>query len=159
MPPAIATKNTMNGTKRKGAPSKDAGAKDTKKPKIDSSKKATTKKPKAQAEKAKKRAGPSEWEDSDSDGGAQLFGNESSDSSELEESDTTEYNSESKAAPAAKDGVHPDRAKAAAVNSRCMCMIQGPHAYNFQINRRKRHMRSKSSWLRREKQPNLWLNC
>jgi pumilio family protein 6 len=159
MPTAIATKNTMNGTKRKGAPSKDAGAKDTKKPKIDSSKKATTKKPKAQPVKAKKRAEPSDSEDSDSDGGAQLFGNELSDSSDLEESDTTEYNSESKAAPAAKDGVHPDRAKAAAVNSRYMCTIYSLHAYNSQINRRRRHMRSKSSWLRRERRPNHWLNC
>jgi pumilio family protein 6 len=118
MPTAIATKNAMNGTKRKGAPSKDVARKDSKKPKIDSNKKATTKKPKVAPETVKKRAAQSDAEDSDSDGGVPLFGKESSESSDLDESDTTEYASESKTGPAAKDGVHPERLKAAAMNSK-----------------------------------------
>ena len=124
MPTAIATKNAMNGTKRKGAPSKDVARKDSKKPKIDSNKKATTKQPKVAPETVKRRATQSDSEDSDSGGGVPLFGKESSDSSGLDESDTTEYVSEG--GPAAKDGVHPERLKAAAVNSKniiCFAVI------------------------------------
>lgn len=108
----------MNGMKRKVAPSKDTGVKSTKKVKIDQNKKPMTKTTNVQLGKAKKKAEPSDSEDSDSDGGAALFGNALPESSGLDESDTTEYSSEEKAASTTVGGVHPERVKAAAANSK-----------------------------------------
>lgn len=116
MPTAVVTKNSMNGTKRKGAPSKESSKKDTKKPKIDLSTKSSMKK-KAKPEPVRNIEELSNSEGPDSDGGAALFNKESDDSSDLEESDTTEYEDEDKA-PAAKDGLHPERAKAVVANSK-----------------------------------------
>lgn len=118
MPTAVATKNAMNGTKRKGAPSKDTGKKDSKKPKIDSSKKAPAKKVHVKSKPVKKAKAQVDSEDSDSDGGAPLYNKASAGSEDLVESDTTEFSSEGKSTPAAKEGLHPDRVKAAVVNSK-----------------------------------------
>jgi pumilio family protein 6 len=117
MPTAVTTKNPMNGTKRKAAPSKDAGMKGTKKPKIDSSIKSTMKKTKVQP-KPKKIEELSDSEDPDSDGGAPLHKKPSADSEDLEESDTTDDDGEKEASRAVSDGLHPDRVKAQQANSK-----------------------------------------
>jgi pumilio family protein 6 len=114
MPTAVSTKNSMNGIKRKGAPSKDAHAKETKKPKIDSGLKSAMKSKKAKP--VKKSEEPS---GSDSDGGVPLDSKKSADSEDLDESDTTEFaDDDDKPSPVAKDGIHPERAKAVLVNSK-----------------------------------------
>jgi pumilio homology domain family member 6 len=112
---AVAAKNPMNGTKRKGAPYKDAGAKDSKKPKIDYSIKSTMKR---KAEPVRKVEEQSDSEDFDSDGGTLLHSTVSVDLEDLEESDATGEDSDGEASPAVKDGLHPERAKAAVVNSK-----------------------------------------
>jgi pumilio homology domain family member 6 len=145
MPTAIATKNTMNGTKRKGAPSKDAHTKDSKKPKIDSNNKKATMKPKVQQKTARKIEEQSDSEDFDSEGGAPLYNQDLSNSSGLEESDTTEFSEEGKVTPAAKDGVHPDRVNAAVQTSKSSLILYIYSAYTCQVNRQKRHMQSKSN--------------
>ena len=115
MPTAVATKNPMNGTKRKGAPYKDASAKDSKKPKIDSSIKSTMKR---KAEPVRKVEEQSDSEYFDSDGGALLHNTVSMDLEDVEESDATGEDSDGETSRAVKDRLHPERAKAAVVNSK-----------------------------------------
>lgn len=115
MPSAIATKPTMNGIKRKGAPVKDVHAKHIKKPKTDSGPKSGLKKEKVKVAPVKKieELSISDSDDSESDGGAPV---KIRNSGNAEESDLTE-DSDSEEVPKVSDGVHPERAKAAAVNS------------------------------------------
>lgn len=118
MPTTVTTKNPMNGTKRKVAPSKDAGVTGTKKPKIDSSTKSAMKKTKVQPKPAKKIEELSDSDDFDSDGGAPLHEKPSADSEDLEESETTDDDVEEEASRAVSDGLHPDRVKAQLANSK-----------------------------------------
>jgi pumilio family protein 6 len=129
MPNRVVTKSTMNGTKRKGAPSRDAGAKDNKKLKIDSSRKAATHTRKTKP-KLSKNNEESSSDNFDSDGGAPLYNKNLADSDDLEESDTTEFSSEGKTDASAKDGVNPDRPKAAAANSKCFELRDNYNTYN-----------------------------
>ena len=158
MPTTVTTKSSMKGTKRKGAPSKDAGMKDNKKLKIDSGKKAVLKNTIVKPKSTKKLEEQSDTDDFDSDGGTPLHGNKSEDLFDLEESDTTEFSSESKADPPAKDNVHLDRAKAAAANSKHFEQPNIYNTYNCKVNRQKSRMQSKSNWPKNERQPNHWPN-
>lgn len=133
MPTAVATKIAMNGTKRKGAPTRDAGTKENKKLKFNSRKKSATKttkvKPKT-AKKVREQGDSDDFADFGSDGGAPLHREKSTDSNDLEESDTTEFSSDSNAEPPTKDSVHPDRAKAAAANSKHFEWLDIYNTYN-----------------------------
>lgn len=106
----------MNGSKRKSGPIKDDHKKHNKKPKTDPSLKSALKKGNVKSVPAKEveKSSDSDSEDSESDGGAAL---QSVNGEGAEDSDVTE-NSDSEEIPKVEDGVHPERAKAAAVNSR-----------------------------------------
>lgn len=111
--PAATTKTAMAGTKRKLAPAKDVYAKDSKKAKVGSKSK-----PSSKEDKRKSTAKPvvkvkelsvSDSDDSDAEGGVPL---ESNQMDEDEESSDLEDDSN------AAQGLHPERAKAAAANSK-----------------------------------------
>jgi pumilio family protein 6 len=90
--------------------------KESKKPKIESGLKSALKsKPKSAPKKAEESSDLDS--DSDSDGGAPL------DDSlmDLDEEEGGEDSSEEEAIPKVEDGLHPERAKAAAANSKFTC--------------------------------------
>jgi pumilio family protein 6 len=103
------SKATMNGTKRKGPPVKDTHVKQNKKPKTESGVKSAMKKEKVKPTPVMirkiEKSSDSDSEGSTSDGGVPL------------QTDPTE-DSESEEIPTAADGVHPERAKAVALNSK-----------------------------------------
>jgi pumilio family protein 6 len=148
MPTAITAKSTMNGTKRKGGPVREAHVKHNKKPKIEPGVKSVVKK-----EKVKAKAAPvpkieelslDVSSDSDSDGGVPL-----------EESEPTE-DSDSEEIPTEGDGVHPERAKAVALSSKVSIPVHGALSNDKQVNLQRKHMQNKSNWQMSEKQQNLW---
>jgi pumilio family protein 6 len=157
MPSATTTKPGMNGTKRKGAPVKDSHVKQNKKPKTDSGLKSALKKEKVKPAPVKQIEDLSDSDD-DSEGGAPLNGAEDAEPN-LNDSDNSEEDEE---IPTVGDGVHPERAKAAAVSS---MLITSPrendHSNKKQANLRKKHTRNKSNWQTSEKQqnhlPSPWL--
>ncbi|PBP18982.1 pumilio domain-containing protein [Diplocarpon rosae] len=116
MPSATKARSATTGTKRKSAPTKNAYAKETKKPKIEMVVKSAIKKDQGQKEKkapAKKieELTEEDSEDSDSDGGAALgYGSKMDAGVEDSESDTKDI-------PETADRIHPERAKAVATNS------------------------------------------
>jgi pumilio homology domain family member 6 len=115
MPSATTTKTTMNGTKRKGAPVKDVHTKHNKKPKTESGLKSALKKEKVEAVAVKKIQELSiNPDESESDGGVPI---KSIKSKASKDSDATD-DSDEEEIPKEADGVHPERAKAAAVNSK-----------------------------------------
>jgi len=107
MPSATMKTTVVTGMKRKSAPGKTAPVKESKKAKIDSGRKDKVAKPKAKP--AKKVETESESSDSDEDGGVGL----DSPSGDEEMSDAV-----SEDFPKEEDGIHPDRVKAVAANSR-----------------------------------------
>ncbi|PQE11185.1 pumilio domain-containing protein [Rutstroemia sp. NJR-2017a BVV2] len=107
MPSATMKTTVVTGMKRKSAPSKTAQVKESKKAKIDSGRKDKVAKPKAKP--SKKVETESESSDSDEDGGVEL----DSPSGDEEMSDAVSENS-----PKEEDGIHPDRVKAVAANSK-----------------------------------------
>lgn len=115
MPSAITTKPAMNGTKRKGAPVKDAHVKHSKKPKTDSGLKSALKKEKVKPAPVKQVEESSDSDEEDSDGGAPLDGAKDAKPSSDDSEDDEEI-------PTVGDGVHPERAKAAAISSMFQCL-------------------------------------
>lgn len=99
----VTSKTVVTGMKRKSAPAKDVHVKENKKAKIDSGKKG--KESKIKAKPVKKVESESE-EDSESDDGGAALDSASADGSD---SDTEMKEVE---------GVHPDRVKAVAANSK-----------------------------------------
>jgi pumilio family protein 6 len=117
MPSAITTETTMNGTKRKGAPVKDVHIKHSKKPKTESGLKSALKKEKVKAVPVKKIEELSiDSDDSESDGGIPVKSTKGKDTEES----NVEEGSDLEEIPKEADGVHPERAKAAAVNSKVL---------------------------------------
>jgi pumilio family protein 6 len=118
MPTATTTKSAMAGTKRKSAPVKNGHVKESKKPKIESGLKSALKsKPKSAPRKLEEASDLDS--DSDSDGGAPLDDSLYPRVSDLDEEE--EDSSEEEAIPKVEDGLHPERAKAAATNSKFPC--------------------------------------
>jgi pumilio family protein 6 len=116
MPTATTTKSAMAGTKRKSSPVKNGHVKESKKPKIESGLKSALKsKPKSEPKKLEEASDLDS--DSDSDGGAPL--NDSL--SDLDDEEEGGDSSEEEAIPKVEDGLHPERAKAAATNSKFTC--------------------------------------
>lgn len=125
MPNAVTTKESRNGAKRKGPPSKNGPTKDSKKPKIDSGLKSAMKtKPKPRAVKMKELSISDDSDSDDADGGAPLYNKASAKSEDLDESDTSEGDEE--ATPDEGNGLHPDRAKAVVVNSKDQQVAKQP---------------------------------
>lgn len=114
MPSATTTKPAMNGTKRKGAPVKDARVKHSKKPKTDSVTKSDTKTKKVKSPPVKKVKELSDSEDDESEGGVPVIGQKNGNA------DSEDSDSEDEVVPNEADGVHPERAKAAALSSMFM---------------------------------------
>ncbi|RDL42081.1 ARM repeat-containing protein [Venustampulla echinocandica] len=110
--PAATTKTAMAGTKRKLAPSKDVYVKDSKKAKVGSNSKSALKQDKRKSTAKPvvkvKELSVSDSDDSESEGGAPLESNQT---------DGDEEGSDLDDSPNAIEGLHPERAKAAATNS------------------------------------------
>jgi pumilio homology domain family member 6 len=119
MPTATTTKSAMAGMKRKSAPVKNAHAKESKKPKIDSGMKSALKTKTKPVPVKVEEASNEDSEDSDSDGGVPL-NFESDDSDDVAEIDQEEREEEndSEELPTTTDGLHPERAKAVVTNSK-----------------------------------------
>jgi hypothetical protein len=118
MPTATTTKSAMAGTKRKSSPVKNGHVKESKKPKIESGLKSALKsKPKSAPKKLVESSDLDS--DSDSDGGAPL------DDSPMDlDEEEGEDSSEEDAIPKVEDGLHPERAKAAATSSKFTCSCE-----------------------------------
>jgi pumilio family protein 6 len=111
MPTATTTKSAMAGTKRKSSPVKNGHVKESKRPKIEFSLKSTLKsKPKSAPKKLMESSDLDS--NSDSDGGAPLDDSPM----DLDEEGEEEDSSEEEAIPNVEDGLHPERAKAAATS-------------------------------------------
>ena len=126
--PSTTTKDTMNGTKRKIAPAKDAYKTETKKPKVGSGPNSAFKS-KVKSVPAKTVEELSDSGDSESDGGVPLYNQPEygEGSRDAVESDATE-DSDTEPHPKIQDGLHPERAKAVVVNS------EGPLQVKHYIN-------------------------
>lgn len=126
MPTATTTKSAMGGTKRKSAPVKDPHVKKSKKPKIDFGKRPTLKTKTKPIPVKVEELSDQNSEDSDSDGGVPLnFESDDSEDVDKAESESEEAEqleeSDSEEIPSAKDGLHPERAKAVVTNSMISC--------------------------------------
>jgi pumilio family protein 6 len=126
--PSTTREDTMNGTKRKIAPVKDAYKTETKKPKFGSRPNSALKS-KVKSVPAKTVEELSDSGDSESDGGVPLYSQPEygEDSRDAVESDATE-DSDTEPLPKIQDGLHPERAKAVVVNS------EGPLQAKHYIN-------------------------
>ena len=123
MPTATTTKSAMAGTKRKSFPVKNGHVKESKKPKIESGLKSTLKsKPKSAPKKLVESSDldSDSDSDSDSDGGAPLYDSPI----DLDGEGEGEDSSEEEAIPNVEDGLHPERAKAAATSIKFTCSCE-----------------------------------
>lgn len=119
MPTATPAKSAMAGTKRKSSPVKNRHVKESKKPKIESGLKSALKiKPKSAPKKLVESSDLDS--DSDSDGGAPLDDSPI----DLDEEEEGEDSSEEEAIPRVENGLHPERAKAAATSSKFTCSCE-----------------------------------
>lgn len=141
MAPVTISKSAVSGTKRKSAPAKDVNVKESKKAKIELGKKG--KESKIKAKPVKKVESESEEESESEDGGAAL---------EAESADGSDSDTEMKEV----EGIHPDRIKAVAANSKGFLDYYLQFGIDrLQVNHQKRHMRNRSNWQMRERPRSL----
>lgn len=120
MPTTTMTKSAMAGTKRKSAPVKNGHVKESKKPKIESGLKSALKsKPKSVPKNVEEASDLDSG--SDSEGGAPLDDSLYPSVSDVDDEEEGEDSSKEETIPKIEDGLHPERAKAAATNSKFPC--------------------------------------